>query len=147
MENISEKMNQEPPRHAKSHALLIKSVFLLLVAFALFLAIWLVTTHIFPRQSSGFQAVTLSNGRVVYGHLETNLSKDFVRLTNVYYLLTEQSETEEGAQQEDFALIKPGKEIHGPEDDMLLNREHIIYIEDLREDSEVVKAITAYEAN
>ena len=36
-------------------------------------------------------------------------------------------------------------ELHGPEDRMYINREHVLFIEDLQPDSKVVQAIEAYQ--
>jgi len=41
-------------------------------------------------------------------------------------------------------LIKLGKELHGPKDQMVLNRDHILFIEELSSDSKVVKSIEKY---
>lgn len=90
-----------------------------------------------------YQAVFLSNGQVYFGRVSNPWSK-YVRLTDIYYL-----QTKEGLQSQDLAnistgdmtLIKLGKELHGPTDKMEINREHILFIEDLKDDSKVVKAI------
>lgn len=92
---------------------------------------------------SSYQAVFLTSGQVYFGKVANPWSK-YVRLTDVYYL-----QIKEGVQSQDLAsmgtgdmtLIKLGKEMHGPTDKMEINREHILFIEDLKDDSKVVKAI------
>jgi len=41
-------------------------------------------------------------------------------------------------------LLKLGNEVHGPEDQMEINREHVVFIEKLKTDGKVAKAIAAY---
>lgn len=53
-------------------------------------------------------------------------------------------EQKQGEQQQGLTLIKLGQELHGPEDSMILNKEHILFIEQLKEDGQVVKAIKEY---
>lgn len=153
MENdtqMNQSMHQTSKIHS-AHSMLQKSIFFLLIAIVLFLAFWLVSTYIFPRQSKGFQAVFLSNGQVYYGHLQKNISRDYVKLNDIYYLqfsdgTSDTSETTDTTQSQDFALIKLGQELHGPKDTMLINKDHILFIEDLRENSDLVKTILDFES-
>lgn len=46
----------------------------------------------------------------------------------------------------ELTLIKLGAEIHGPTDSIRINRDHILFVETLKDDSKVVKAITDYRA-
>ena len=41
-------------------------------------------------------------------------------------------------------LVKLGGEIHGPTDEMRINRDHILFVEDLKADSQVVTAIKSF---
>ena len=43
-----------------------------------------------------------------------------------------------------LVLIKFGTELHGPMDRMTINRDHILFWEDLKPDSTVVRSITQY---
>lgn len=132
--------------HDKHSDFLHKTLFFFSVAIVVFIAFWLVSTYVFPRQSNAFQAVFLTNGQVYYGHLERNVSKDFIKLTNIYYLQFSDTASEDTAQAKDFALIKLGQEIHGPNDAMLINKDHILFIEDLRDNSDIVQSINNYES-
>jgi len=42
-------------------------------------------------------------------------------------------------------LIKLGNEIHGPADSMIITKDHILFIEQLKDDSKVVRAIKEYQ--
>ena len=44
-------------------------------------------------------------------------------------------------------LQKLGSELHGPEDQMVINRDQVQFWENLKDDGQVVKAITTYKAN
>ncbi len=49
--------------------------------------------------------------------------------------------------QGDVSLLKLGNELHGPEDWMEINPAHILFIEELKPDGKVAKAIDAYKQN
>ena len=113
---------------------------------------------------SGFQAVFLTNGQVYFGKIAKR-DTDYPELTEVYYLrvtqklqepatATQAAELEERVDEEaitapaapgrDLTLIKLGNELHGPMDKITLNRDHILFIEDLKEDSKIVAAIKEF---
>ena len=107
-----------------------------------------------------YNAVFLTNGQVYFGKME-NPKKKYVKLSEVYYLQLNQQETqqvqpadgdtqtqEEQAsgeaatdQQPEFSLVKLGQELHGPENAMIINQEQVLFYEQLKTDSNVVKAI------
>ncbi|MFA5030046.1 MAG: hypothetical protein WC495_00445 [Patescibacteria group bacterium] len=148
--------NQQLGSHGKDiHSFFIKTIFYFLVVLVVVLALWFINSKVFIRQSSGYQAIFLSNGQVYFGHTQANLSGQYVRLNDVYYLQINESDQLTGTDttstdttdttQSEFALIKLGNEIHGPHSSMLINRDHILFIEDLRSDSDLVKSIENYE--
>jgi nitrogen fixation-related uncharacterized protein len=91
-----------------------------------------------------YQAVFLSNGQVYFGMI-TDRSRDGVVLEDVYYLRTQQElqapTEDEEARKPQVTLVKLGDEIHAPLDRMTINREHVLYIETLKDDGQVVRAI------
>ena len=97
----------------------------------------------------GYQAVFLTNGKVYFGKV-ANKTSQFVNLTDIYYLqvnrdLQSPSESGEKAQNiSDITLVKLGNELHGPQDEMQINRDQILFIENLKNDGKVVKAIENY---
>lgn len=100
--------------------------------------------------SDGWKAVFLTNGQVYFGHT-SNETSDPVTLKDIYYLQVTQplQQVEQGqnpADEPQLSLVKLGNELHGPEDQMRINRAHILFVEDLREDGRVVEAIDAYVA-
>ena len=42
-------------------------------------------------------------------------------------------------------LIKLGSEIHGPDDEMIINKDQVLFFENLKTDSTVAKSIASYQ--
>lgn len=100
-----------------------------------------------------YQAVFLSNGQVYFGKLE-DVSSDYATLSDIYYLQVTASPPLQGpadqqpAQQNpQLQLVKLGNELHGPEDKMHINTDHILFFEDIKDSGRVVQAIKEYQAN
>ncbi|MBI4435011.1 hypothetical protein HY635_04360 [Candidatus Uhrbacteria bacterium] len=117
-----------------------------LVAAVIILALAVLGVISVPGQrSESWQAVFLSNGQAYFGHI-TRATPNWLTLRNVYYLQTTanvQPGTPGQPSFPDLALMKLGKELHGPEDVMRINRQHVLFIEELRDDSPVVQTIEA----
>ena len=45
---------------------------------------------------------------------------------------------------QNLSLVKLGNELHGPEDAMYINMDHVLFTEELKEDSRVVDAVKRY---
>jgi hypothetical protein len=101
----------------------------------------------------GYQAVFLVNNQVYFGKL-SNQNAQFPVLKDIYYLQVNQPiqpvQTAKGqpapAANPEINLVKLGGELHGPTDEMRINRDQILLVEDLRTDSNLVKAIDNYKA-
>jgi len=93
--------------------------------------------------TSGYQAVFLTNGQVYFGRLSGSTSQ-FPTLRDIYYLQV-QNKGGEPVGPGDVSLVKLGNELHGPTDEMRINRDHIILTENLKSDSNVVSAIKKFE--
>lgn len=95
-----------------------------------------------------WQAVFLSDGQVYFGKVVSQ-DKSEVILQNIYYLQTPGSLQQGGdnlnKQKGEISLIKLGGEIHGPQDEMRINRSNVLFIEDLKDDSQVAEAIKRHE--
>ena len=98
-----------------------------------------------------YQAVFLTSGQVYFGKLD-NLGGDYSRLKDVFYIQATETDTEEDAQNPqtenasatDLQLIKLGSEVHGPEDEMLINKDQILFVENLKSDGKVSTSIKQY---
>lgn len=122
--------------------------FLAFLAFLLIIAGGLILSRHFLiklDRVQSIQAVFLSNGQVYFGHLKY-LDRQWAELTHIYYLQVNQP-LQQGQQPEDqpaqpqLTLIKLGEELHGPEDQMTINRDHILFVENLKENGRVVQTI------
>ena len=118
-----------------------------LVALVAILAVAAIASYGFfkPYTSirNGLYAVFLSNNQVYFGNIfDEDDSK--VVLRNIYYIQMKGEAKDGFAGQSDVSLLKLGNELHGPEDWMEINREHVLFIEQLKSDGKVAKAIDAY---
>lgn len=117
----------------------------LVVAVVVLVLLW--QAGVLPvRLSNKYQAVFLSNNQVYFGKLY-NSGSDYPVLRDIYYLQVTQvlqpRDPKSPAQQ--INLVKLGGELHGPEDEMRINKEHVLFVEDLKSDSQVVAAIADYQ--
>ncbi len=102
-------------------------------------------------QADKYQAVFLDSqdGQVYFGKLGV-YNKDLYQLTDIYYVRVENPIQPEGAnqtQQPNISLAKLGNELHGPQDVMYIARDKVLYWENLKDDGQVVTAITNYKEN
>lgn len=121
--------------------------------------------RLFPSQSndvavmeqgaaSGYQAVFMSNGQVYFGKL-SGMTASYATLNDIYYLQVttppsadaSQLNQQQAAAQQQLSLVKLGQELHGPVDEMKINRDQILFYEDMKEDGQVMKAIREYQKN
>jgi hypothetical protein len=100
-----------------------------------------------------FQAVFLnsSDGQVYFGKL-TQLNKDYYKLTDIYYVRvtsnsSSSSSSSSSTSNQSISLAKLGNEIHGPEDAMFINKNNVMFWENLKDSGQVVTAIHQYEKN
>lgn len=90
-----------------------------------------------------YQALFLTNGQVYFGKL-SSVDDKYVKLTDIYYLQVQQAvqpADKKAADQPQVSLAKLGSELHAPEDTMMVNRDQVLFFENLKEDGKVVKAI------
>lgn len=104
------------------------------------------TVETVKQQEMKWYAVKLSDNKFYYGQIK-DISADPIVVENVYYDY-DQSEDKAGADKSETAslrLVKRGKETHGPSGTMDIVRSQVLYMEPLREDSKVLRAILDYE--
>jgi hypothetical protein len=95
-----------------------------------------------------YQAVFLTNGQVYFGKV-SDINGGYVKLSDIYYLQVQQSvqptdkaKTDNSGSQ--VSLAKLGSELHGPEDNMYISRQQVLFWENLKNDGKVVQAINSY---
>jgi hypothetical protein len=86
-----------------------------------------------------YQSVVLTNGQIYFGKLSAP-GDNYYYLRHVYYL-TEAATRAGGPKQRALAPIV--KDIHAPEDMMVINRSQIVYMENLKPSGEVSRRIRA----
>lgn len=92
------------------------------------------------------QAVFLNGGQVYFGKIG-DLNSKYLTMNNVYYLRVNQQVQPDQKQESannDISLVKLGCELHGPEDAMVINREQVIFWENLKSDGQVAKAVDEF---
>lgn len=112
---------------------------------------WLVYQSGMPAtiDRSKYQAVFLSNGQVYFGKLQT-LSGGYFKLTDIFYLQAQNKDASKNpqdaaaAQAQDVQLIKLGSEVHGPDDEMVIDKDQILFFENLKKDGKVSDSIKQY---
>jgi hypothetical protein len=99
-------------------------------------------------QKKNFQALFLTNGQVYFGHL-ANVDKSYVELTDIYYLQVQQQvqpgQSSSSSSNQQVSLAKLGNELHGPEDEMYVTRDQVLFWENLKNSGKVVQAIMSYQ--
>lgn len=118
-----------------------KTFVIVLGAAIIIFALW--QSGVLTTSGSGgaYQAVFLTNDQVYFGKVR-NETAQYVSLSDIYYLqVTQQLQPASGAPAQRLDLIKLGNELHGPTDEMRINRDQVLFIEDLKDDSQVVQAI------
>src|SRR3989344_8770085 len=99
-------------------------------------------------KSSGYSAVFMTNNQVYFGKLSDS-NTPLPKLREVYYLRVDrplQPPPATESAQPDVQLVKLGNELHGPVDEIQFNRDQILYIEELKSDSRIVKAIEEFKS-
>jgi hypothetical protein len=122
---------------------------MLLVLIALILVVLVVRTQLFRAgiatlfapsaaeviDHNAYQAVFLTNGATYFGKLEPQGDNWFL-LSDVFYLsVSDQSGTQ---------LIKRGSEAQGPKEPMIISREQVLFVENLKDDSDIVALIKKF---
>lgn len=95
---------------------------------------------------SKFQAVFLNGGQVYFGKIR-DLNSKFLTVDNIYYLRVNQEvqpDTSDQQSQQSISLAKLGCELHGPQDQMVINRDQVTFWENLKDDGQVAKAIAEF---
>ncbi len=105
-------------------------------------------------KSAEYQAVFLTNGQVYFGKMSGS-KETYVVLKDIFYLQvqnppiqgSQQQQQQQQQAQPQLSLVKLGNELHGPVDEMHINREQILFYEDMKADGKVIQAIKEYKAN
>ncbi|USN95565.1 MAG: hypothetical protein H6793_00125 [Candidatus Nomurabacteria bacterium] len=101
-------------------------------------------THLVGVNSDQYQALFLTNGQVYFGKL-SQLDKETIKINNIFYLQVQQPvQPKDDKQQNETQLIKLGEELHGPNDEMFVNRSQVLFWENIKDNGKVGEAIKSY---
>lgn len=160
MENVPVRINElsrkiradghrpKSPR-SKLKTIIVSIVIVVLLAAAVVGGLFLVKSNFGSGVDSGkYQAVFLTSGQVYFGKFQS-AGAGYARLTEVFYIQANSSDESQNPQDADtdttdLQLIKLGNEVHGPEDEMLISRDQILFIENLKTDGKVSTSIKQY---
>lgn len=150
-EERTERRAPEPARRTKKSK---KKLGLILASIAVVLLV-LVGGWFLYRSSAGayidsgkYQAVFFTNGQVYFGKLQ-KLGGSYFKLTDIFYLQAKDADSKNPQQTanpdpNNVQLIKLGNEIHGPDDEMIMSKDQILFFENLKKDGQVSQTITKY---
>lgn len=124
---------------------------MLLVLIVLILVVLVVRTQLFRAgvaslfapsaaeviDHNAYQAVFLTNGSTYFGKLQPQGDEWFL-LGDVFYL--------SASDQAGTQLIKRGSEAQGPKEPMIIPRDQVLFIENLRDDSDIVTLIKKFKS-
>lgn len=102
-----------------------------------------------------YQAVFLTNGQVYFGKINM-ANNTYLELVDIFYLqvkpVLQQGEGDNQNanvnpqdQKTELSLVKLGNELHGPLDRMMINKDQVVFVEDLKDDSKVTDAIKRFQ--
>lgn len=89
-----------------------------------------------PIGHARYQAVFLSNGQTYFGRYLDRLGP-YVKVEDAFYIQQTPSQTQ-GAPA-DTKIVRRGSELHSPPGEMLIPKSAILFVEDLRTDSQVAQ--------
>ena len=89
-----------------------------------------------PAFGARYQAVFLANGQTYFGHYLDRLGP-YVKVENTFYIA--QAPTAEEGQTPESRIIRRGGELHEPLPFVLIPKSAILFVEDLRPDSQVAQ--------
>lgn len=156
-QDIQDSMRGSYKRRRKTSSARMVVVAVVLVLIALFAVSKFTKWNVLGVYSwsfKGYQAIFLTNGQVYFGKVSKE-NTDVLYLNDIYYLQivpTPGLQSSQSAaaspqgqqQQPQVTLVKLGNELHGPEDIMRIERRQMLFVENLKSDSQVVKAIEEY---
>ncbi|MBX4187002.1 MAG: hypothetical protein KW802_01940 [Candidatus Doudnabacteria bacterium] len=146
-------INSRPQFKMDKPKWILLAVLILAVAVGIAKARWELMEN--TTKTAGYQAVFLTNNQVYFGKLTG--SHGFYKLTDIYYLQVTQNlqqatadaknptSTGTAQTQPNIQLVKLGSELHGPEDTMYIDRDKVLFWENMKDESKVVQAIHQYQ--
>jgi hypothetical protein len=139
-DNPKKPIHKRAAHHIKSNTVLSLILFVsaVILVVAVILGISTKSSENSVVQKNRYQAVFLNGGQAYFGKIKA-LNDRFIDLGDVYYIST--NGQNDKSSQANISLIKLGSELHCPQDRMVINREQVLFWENLNDDGKVVNAI------
>lgn len=127
----------------------ITGIVVVVIAALIGAGVWAYSTFGSPDgiKKDKYQAVFLTNGQVYFGKV-SGINDKYVSLTDIYYLQVQQSvqpadskSTTNASGNSQVSLAQLGGELHGPDNQMYINRDQVLFWENLKDNGKVVEAI------
>lgn len=141
---------QEVVKPSKKRFLIPGAILIVIILIVLGWTIWNTKQNaVTGIDGSKYQAVFFTNGQVYFGKLSSS-NNSYLKLTDIYYLQTQSTDDSKNPQQtstdatSNTQLIKLGDEIHGPEDQMTISKDQVLFYENLKADGKVAQSIQKY---
>ena len=95
-----------------------------------------------------YYAVFLTNGQVYFGHIN-HIDNNLITLHDVYYFRTDSNLSPSVLQTKKnvdlhVSLVKLGNEVHEPKDALYINRQQVLFWEELTEKGKLTQALEKY---
>jgi hypothetical protein len=115
-------------------------LFLIAIGLIVVLALGFFGYRHFHNNSAKRSAVFMTNGQVYFGYLKSAGDKTLM-LNDVYYLRTQDLQNGTNSK---ILLVKMGNELHGPESNMTISRDQVLFWQTLRSESKINDAIARF---
>jgi len=121
---------------------IILSISLLILVIALLFGISFKSSEASLVDKNRYQAVFLNGGQAYFGKIKS-LNERYIDISDIYYISTNGQSGNN--QQANISLVKLGSELHCPQDRMIVNRDQVLFWENLNDDGKVVNAIKQWQ--
>lgn len=144
------------PAMSKKQILGIGAAVVVVLLILAFIGNWLMSRSNTETAIDGnkYQAVFFTNGQVYFGKLKP-FNNGYMKLSDVYYLQAKTTGDKDADSENpqttttgsnDVQLIKLGNEVHGPDDEMIISKDQMLFFENLKKDGKVADSISKYKA-
>ena len=91
-----------------------------------------------PIGHARYQAVFLVNGQTYFGRYLDRLGP-YAKIEDAFYIQQQAAGQDTSTSTADLRLVRRGSELHQPDAEMLVSKEAILFVEDLKPDSQVAQ--------
>lgn len=97
------------------------------------------------KYRGSYQAVFLTSGQAYFGNI-TEISDEYIIIKKPFSIKVQQKQTDEDAQvsQSEIKLLSIEDEFYQPEGYMLIEKNAILFIEELKDSSQIIEIIENY---